>query len=61
LNLLKVLYYSPEFREQVNSHDRAGVIVIVAFDALNGTLDSIVKLLYFFDCKSTLYKEIVKE
>jgi hypothetical protein len=61
LNLLEVLCYSPEFRGQVDSHDRAGVIATAAFDAFNGTLDSIVKLLYFSDCKSTLCREIAKE
>ena len=38
-----------------------GVIATAAFDALNRTLDNIVKLLYFSDCKLSLCKEIAKE
>jgi hypothetical protein len=37
-----------------------GVIAITPFDALNRTLDSIVKLQYFSDCKSRSCKEIAK-
>jgi hypothetical protein len=38
-----------------------GVIAIAAFDALNKTIDSIAKLQYFSDCKSSPCREIVKE
>jgi hypothetical protein len=38
-----------------------GVIAIVAFDALNKTIDSIAKLQYFSNCKSSPCREIVKE
>jgi hypothetical protein len=50
-----------------NSMDRSmvmieqGVIAIAAFDALNKTIDSIAKLQYFSDCKSSPCREIVKE
>jgi hypothetical protein len=38
-----------------------GVIAIAAFDALNKTIDSIAKLQYFSDCKSSPCREIAKE
>jgi hypothetical protein len=38
-----------------------GVIAIAAFDVLNRTIDSIAKLQYFSDCKSSPYREIAKE
>jgi hypothetical protein len=38
-----------------------GVIAIAAFNALNRAVDSIAKLQYFSDCKSSPYKEIAKE
>jgi hypothetical protein len=50
-----------------NSRDRLiviieqGVIAIAAFNALNRTIDSIVKLQYFSDCKLSPYREIAKE
>jgi|SRR6266536_3541894 len=37
------------------------LIAIVAFDALNRTTDSIAKLQYFFDYKSSPCREIAKE
>jgi hypothetical protein len=37
-----------------------GVIAIVAFDALNRTIDSEAKLQYFSDCKSSPRREIAK-
>ncbi len=38
-----------------------GVIARAAFDALNGTIDSIAKLQYFSNCKLSPYREIAKE
>jgi hypothetical protein len=38
-----------------------GGIAIIAFDVLNGTIDSIAKLQYFSDCKSSPNREIAKE
>ncbi len=38
-----------------------GVIAIVAFDARNRTIDSIAKLQYFSDYKSSPCREIAKE
>ena len=38
-----------------------GVIAIAAFDALNRTINSIAKLQYFSDCKSSPSREIAKE
>jgi hypothetical protein len=38
-----------------------GVIATAAFDALNRMLDSIVKVQYFSDCKSSPCREIAKE
>jgi hypothetical protein len=38
-----------------------GVTAIAAFDALNRTIDSIAKLEYFSDYKSSPYREIAKE
>jgi hypothetical protein len=38
-----------------------GVIATAAFDALNGTIDSIAKLQYFSKCKSSPCREIAKE
>ena len=50
-----------------NSEDRSivmikqGVIAIAAFDTFNRTIDSIAKLQYFSDCKSSPCREIAKE
>jgi hypothetical protein len=44
VNLIEALCHGPEFRGQVNSHDRAGGISYSSFDALNRTVDSIAKL-----------------
>ena len=38
-----------------------GVIATAAFDALNRTIDSIAKLQYFSNCKSSPCREIAKE
>jgi len=50
-----------------NSGDRSivmieqGVIATAAFDTLNRVIDSIAKLQYFSDCKSSPCREIAKE
>ena len=38
-----------------------GLIATAAFNALNRTTDSIAKLQYFSDCKSSPCREIAKE
>jgi hypothetical protein len=51
----------------LNSRDRSidiieqGLIAIAAFDALNRMIDSIAKLQYFFNYKSSPCREIAKE
>ena len=40
---------------------KQGLIYIAAFDALNRTIDSIAKLQYLSDCKSSPCREIAKE
>jgi hypothetical protein len=38
-----------------------GVIAAAAFNAINRTIDSIARLQYFSDCKSSPCREIAKE
>jgi hypothetical protein len=44
LNLIEALYHGPEFRGQVNSYNKARGNSSAAFNALNKSIDSIVKL-----------------
>ena len=52
---------APNFGDRSIVIIEQGVIATAAFDALNRTIDSIAKLQYFSDCKSSLCREIAKE
>jgi hypothetical protein len=60
-NLIEAICHGSEFRGQVDSHNRAGGNALAAFDALNWTINSIAKLQYFSDYKSSPSREIAKE
>ena len=61
LNIIEALYHGPEIEHRFIVIIEQGVIAIAAFDALNGTINSRAKLVYFSDCKSSPYREITKE
>jgi len=52
---------APNFGNRLIVMIEQGVIATAAFDALNRTIDSIAKLQYFPNCKSSPCREIAKE
>jgi hypothetical protein len=61
LDLIEALCHEPELWGRSIVIIEQGAIARVAFDAINGTINSIAKLQYFSDCKSRTCREIAKE
>jgi hypothetical protein len=59
--LMQTSYYSPEIQRQADIRDRAGGVVKMAFDAIDGTIDSMIRTAVFSQCKPSPYREMIEK